>query len=550
MRLQPVRLIVTTLACLALTAWYFVGRTAPVNAVASGRGPADNSIATSLKTRTPIKHLVVIFQENVSFDHYFATYPHALNPPGEPPFHAAPNTPAAYTLESAGLLAPNNPNSIQPFRLDRSQALTCDQNHDYTPEQRAANGGLEDKFVENTDTGGSPGNSAQYCPKGVTMGYFDGNTVTAIWNYAQHYAINDNSFGTVFGPSTPGVLNLIAGDTAGAVCGPTSSDVVYQSPGACSPTSALPTSLAAATASGTVVGDPDQYYDKCSSGGYGSAKTAAVETPNIGDLLNASHITWGWFNGGFDNCSSKHAALAYDRAVGTNPASDPNGATGDYSAHHEGFQYFASTSNPQHLPPSSVAMIGQTDQANHQYDLNDFIAAANADNLPAVSFLKAPKYQDGHAGYSDPLDEQAFLVNTINVLMSGPSWKSTAIIISYDDSDGWYDHLAGPIVNHSNTSLDVNCGSSSDGAPARCGYGPHLPYLVISPYARVNYVDHSLTDQTSTLRFIEDNWLNFKRLSSESFDRKAVPIMGMFDWNQHLPWGDKLILNPVTGEPY
>ena len=116
----------------------------------------------------------------------------------------------------------------------------------------------------------------------------------------------------------------------------------------------------------------------------------------------------------------------------------------DYSPHHEPFEYYASTANPMHKPPTSVAMVGHTDQANHQYDTADFFAAANAGNLPAVSYLKAPKYQDGHAGYSDPLDEQTWLADTINQLQSLPTWRSTAVVVTYDDSDGWYDHVLGP----------------------------------------------------------------------------------------------------------
>jgi phospholipase C len=131
-----------------------------------------------------------------------------------------------------------------------------------------------------------------------------------------------------------------------------------------------------------------------------------------------------------------------------------------------------------------------------------------------------------------------------------PSWSSTAIIINYDDSDGWYDHVMGPIVNRSHSKRDTSCGSVSDGAPGRCGYGPRLPYLVISPYARANMVDHQVIDQTSTLRFIEDNWLGGQRISSESFDRIAGSINAMFDF-RHVPQSTKrrLILDPVTGEP-
>jgi phospholipase C len=126
-------------------------------------------------TATPIKHLVVIFNENNSFDHYFATYPNAVNPPDEPPFVALPNTPPVNGLTPA--LIANNPNSTKPFRLDRSEQALCDNDNHYTDEQNAYDGGLLDKFPDSTN-----GSS---CPPGNNMGYYDGNTVTAWWNYAR-----------------------------------------------------------------------------------------------------------------------------------------------------------------------------------------------------------------------------------------------------------------------------------------------------------------------------------------------------------------------------
>src|SRR5215470_18307987 len=141
------------------------------------------------RAQTPIKHLVVIFQENVSFDHYFATYPIAANPPGGPQFVADDDTPSVNGLSDALLTA--NPNSVQPFRLDRSQAATCDQDHDYTHEQRAFDFGLMDKFPETVGVG-APGCEDYGKGKGLVMGYYDGNSVTALWNYAQHFAMNDN----------------------------------------------------------------------------------------------------------------------------------------------------------------------------------------------------------------------------------------------------------------------------------------------------------------------------------------------------------------------
>ncbi len=177
--------------------------------------------------------------------------------------------------------------------------------------------------------------------------------------------------------------------------------------------------------------------------------------------------------------------------------------------------------------------------------------------MPAVSFLKAPGYLDGHAGYSDPLLEQGFVVNAINTIMTSKFWKSTAIVLAYDDSDGWYDHQMGPIVNSSATMSDAltspgHCGNGTplNGINGRCGYGPRLPLLVISPFAKPNFVDHTTTDQSSILRFIEDNW-GTGRIGGGSFDALAGSLTNMFDFGEESeePGERRLILDPITGAP-
>jgi phospholipase C len=221
--------------------------------------------------------------------------------------------------------------------------------------------------------------------------------------------------------------------------------------------------------------------------------------------------------------------------------------------HHEPFQYHNSTANAHHLPPSLAAMIGKTDQANHQYDLSEFWIAADTGNLPAVSFLKASQYQTGHPRSSDPIDEQAFLVDTINRLQRLPEWTSSAAIIAYDDSGGWYDHAMPPTISQSNDPVNdalgpnLLCGHAPAGAyQDRCGYGARLPMLLLSPYAKVNYVDHSVIDQSSILRFIEDNW-HLGRIGNQSFDAKAGSLMNIFDFTAAGPRADKLFLSPLTG---
>jgi phospholipase C len=507
-------------------------------------GPATNSTLA-------IKHVIVIYDENVSFDHYFGTYPNALNLQGENPFTAASGTPAVNGL--SGTLLTANPNlnpangdgATNTFRLAPSQAATADQDHSYTPEQMAFDNGAMDLFPLSVGAGNTTGEGIT-TTTGLTMGYFDGNTVTALWNYAQNFAMNDNSFGTNFGPSTPGAINLISGQTngVGATLNGTGDEVDDGYGGL------------------TLIGDADPIGDVCASP---TRAQAQMTSPNIGDLLNTKSITWGSFMGGFDLTATNTNGTTGCARSTTSAITGVNET--DYIPHHAWFQYYASTSNPGHTRPSSPTAIGTSSDggANHQYDINDFFAAVSAGNLPAVSFLKAQAYQDGHAGYSDPIDEQAFVVNVVNTIEQSKFWGSTAIIIAYDDSDGWYDHVYNKPVNGSATTADVLngtgiCGTSTTALPGvvststhaqgRCGYGPRLPLLVISPWAKPNYVDGTLTDQSSITRFIEDTFLAGTRIGFGSTDSIAGTINNMFNFSRPSPQNKNLpILDPTTGEP-
>jgi phospholipase C len=514
-------------------------------------GPTRDA-ADFYETETPIKHVIVIFGENISFDHYFATYPYATNPQGEPPFSAKDGTPRANNLLSGGLLD-ENPNSTQPFRMDTGVAsVTCDQNHSYTPEQQADDHGLMDKFPEFTGTANSPSSPCNDYGKGIgsVMGYFDGNTVTAIWNYAQHFALSDNSYSTEFGPSTVGAINLIAGTTEGATMQKLKVNGKAAAPSG---------NIANGQLTGSLIGDVRPLGDECvlTDPGLQGANLVSFSGKNVGDLLNAKNITWGWFQGGFrptgydaNNhavCGQHHAGLAGDD--GTNPE---NSSDGDYIPHHEPFEFFASTLNGHHNKPSNPSLIGtSSDGAIHQYDVLDFWTAFGNKQLPAVTYLKAGAYEDGHPGYSDPIDEQNFIISVVNAVASSPYWQNTAIILAYDDSDGWYDHALGPIVNQSAVSDDElaagsDCGSASSATQGQCGYGPRQPLLVISAFAKQNYIDHQATDQSSILRFIEENW-GLGTIGGNSSDVKAGRLNGMFNFEGG-PVAPALILDPSTGE--
>jgi phospholipase C len=466
--------------------------------------PIDHSADTT----TPIKHVVVIYDENESFDHYFGTYPNATNQDGTP-FTAAAGTPIPNNYISHPELATANPNKFNPTRLDAAHALTCDQSHSYGSEQNAYNNGAMDKFVESTQS--SCTTAGLFFTDGIVMDYYDGNTVTGLWNLAQNYAMSDNSFSSGFGPSTPGALNLVSGNTSGVL------DV----------TSVDGTPVTGVTR--TMTSDTDPFYDDCADTNHTkTGNLAQLQGKNIGDLLNTQGVSWGWFEDGFaPSTTAANSTSGFAACNTTVPitAGGINVPIPAYSAHHEPFEYYASTSNRHHLPPASAAEVGHDGQANHNYDSSYFYQALASNTLPAVSFVKPATAQDGHPGSSNPVDEQISVVKEINAIEQSAAWPSTAIVFAYDDSDGWYDHVASPILDGSAaagnaavctsaTTLDIG------GQVNRCGPGPRQPLLVISPFAKQNYIDHTPTEQASILKFIEQNW-STGQVGGGSFDARA-----------------------------
>jgi phospholipase C len=611
-------------------------------------------------TATPIKHVVVIFQENVSFDHYFGTYPNATGTDGQP-FAGRPGTPAVDgllpatdgslpdSLRHTTDLTTANPNSAAPLRLDSTPTgntggpggqLTCDQDHNYSDEQQSFDDGKMDQFVQSVGTGSGNSPFGIPCQAAQVMDYYDGNTVTSLWNYAQRYAMSDNSFGTTFGPSAPGAINLVAGNTGGV-------DTDHEAGNVTVATSIAPN--ADVTPDGkngvSLTSDAQPYWDDCST-----RDAVALSGENIGDVLNDAGLSWGWFQGGF-RPTTTFAAAAPATGHANQPTATfipdefsgnfagkvmPNGASNqalcdavhpvgtafgatsaqtpplkfgfkdDYIAHHEPFQYYATTANPHHLTiptddsgtdtldglktigtdtQTFVRGVPQFDTPNHNYDTSDFDQLVNAitagklppSALPAVTFLKAPGYQDGHAAYSDPEDEQNFVVDEVNSLMKSPDWSSTVVFVNYDDSDGWYDHVYSGVTNPSLSGADNltstktgkigstnptsgQCGPSPQtskplgGEQGRCGLGPRLPMIAISPCADPDTVDHNLSNQASIINFIEYNWSlppipgSFDQALANMDAQEGVPfdLAGLFDFsNCKQP---AAILDPVTGE--
>ena len=601
--------------------------------------------AEQLPTKTPIKHLIILVEENEAFDKMFGTYPYAANPQDEssPRFYGivgnkVPNNYLmvdhnGYPLDAQGAeihqftpdtrpqfnaILNNNPNGINPYRLNYNDYM-CASSHQYNEELWAYGvlkfgsnqlGDLKaDKFlkysgagiggdivqnhlaniskIEKTDSpfyrdvfgwaclspsdnmrniynaAGNPDSThsissnlelmqgtgliagtildpiGKYNPQGrkyysqrfgQTMGYWDGNSTQALWNYAQHFTISDNFHQLTYGPSVLGHLSHIYGAT-----GPLDTRYTTNS------------SLFINSLIGFVTKDGKGNYfmeenlnpvlDVCSNPNITSntndeTSTSAVlmQTRNIGNLLSEYQISWGWFAGGFRNKVDNNCTETGYNQFGTNITT--------FQSAVEPFQFSAATANPFHLPPQQGDLIGGEGQANHQYDLSDFVTALNQDKLPAVVYLKAKNYQNGHGYTSSPGDEQNWLVNVMNKIQQSKAYGrgDTAIIITEDDSDGGYDHVIEPPHRTYNNNTMY-------------GLGPRLAFVLISPYAKHNYVDSTLTDQTSILRFIKYNWnLGEQLINDYSEENNSGTLQNMFDFSQSASIKPELLY--CDGSPY
>ena len=607
-------------------------------------------------TATPIKHIVVLIEENVAFDKYFGTYPYAANPEDEnsPRFYGVvgnkvpnnflqvnqeglpvdANTNPIHSFSPDGQrpvfnsILTHNPNAVNPYRIYYNE-YPCYASHENTSELLAygitGDGKMRaDGFVwhggqgvgsspfvninhswagfeTNNDTpfireelgfgcfapannmrniyngAGDSGSinsvAADYelmqgqlsqgihvnlrpslgqrkyytVPYGQVMGYYDGNSATALWNYAQRYAINDNYHGLIYGPTTPGHLNLIYGAT-----GPInpkyttySKMVIDIAMGALVPYLNRKTGQTEYY----IMGNPNPYFDKCADSGYTHGEEVAagsyvISMPNIGDVMNAQAkpITWGYFSAGFRDPNTCNAYAPSQYGVHTAPA-EPFGFV-TYGASVEPFQYSPTTSNFYHTAPDPDERIGGPGKANHQYDMEDFLKALDSDELPAVSYIKQKAHQSAHGDYSSVLDEQNWLVNIVNKIQQSKDYLSggTAIIILQDDSDGAYDHvLLKPETKYNNGTA--------------IGPGPRMVFQIISPYARKNYVDSTQIDQSSINKFIKYNWLIESKINDSSTDQDSGSLLNMFDFNQHpdvkpfLLYCDGTIYDGSTGTP-
>ena len=411
-----------------------------------------------------INHVVVIYLENRSFDNLYGEFPGAdglasaasapkqVNTMGEV-YGALPQVagqPFPTTL-------PNAPFNVEEYVP--ATAITRDLVHKFYHEQSQIDGGRMDRFAAVSDA------------QGLAMGFYHTANLPMAAEATQ-YTLCDHFFHSAFGSSFLNHQFLIASVAPTFPNAPTTDIAVLDDKGTL-------------THDGFVTPDGYAVNTAYSVNSPHPAKSAPENlvpnqtSPTIGDRLSDAHLTWAWYSGGWN-----------DAMAGT--------PSRFFQYHHQPFAYFARYAD------------GTPGRAEHLKDETDFVAAARSGALPAVSFVKPLGMNNEHAGYADIMTGEQHTVELINAVRNGPNWNDTAIIVTYDENGGWWDHVAPPRVD-------------------RWGPGTRVPAIVISPYARRNFVDHTVLETASILAFIETRW-GLKPLSIH--DAKAANLTSAFDFGQ------------------
>jgi phospholipase C len=425
-------------------------------------GDAGDAATTGL---SKINHFVVIYMENHSFDNLYGEFPNAEGrssieagapnvvqvAPEAGAYDTLPISASEITLTPAFADAslPNGPFSLETFV--QPDQLTVDLHHLFYTEQFQINDGGMNQFVYFSDA------------LGMSMGYWH-TMHLPVPVVAQQFTVCDHFFHAAFGGSFLNHFWLISARTPEWMNAP--------APDAGGPSIDNPT---------TIMDNPGIGEGQVTSDGYVVNTSFSVNTPHpptiskttlvpsqtfdtIGDRLNAANVDWAWYAGGWNDIN---AWLAAD-AAGSQPA-------GNFQYHHQPFVYFANYAD------------GTALKTKHLKDEQDFLAAAKAGTLPGVSFVKPVGINNEHPGYTDVLQGDVHLLSLIEAVQNSPNWSDTAIIITYDEHGGQWDHVAPP---------------SGD----RWGPGSRVPAIIISPFAKKNYVDKTVYDTTSILKTIELRW--------------------------------------------
>ncbi|OHX13115.1 acid phosphatase [Chromobacterium sphagni] len=476
----------------------------------------SGDIKTSLHKRmalSDIKNVVVIYAENRGFDNLYGLFPGANGIPGVNPASRGQYVPQKDFDNSAlpvlpptwgGLTAAGQTVTLnqaqtmnfanKPFQIDDANGLngtgvvvpqsvvTRDLVHRFYNNQMQIDGGANDKFAAYTDAGG------------LTMGYYDGSKMS-MWNLAQQYTLADNFFMGAFGGSFLNHQYLICGcapeypnaDTSpakgsiSAIDTDAKGNFIRLTPAVNTPASVLSgTAKYLNDGNLTPKDGAGKYYavntmqppfqpsgnaptaDKPQYADPSKATTLPAQSQaTIADRLDARQISWAWYAGGW-------AASLSDRG------NIYNGSQPNFQAHHQPFNYFASF--------DPVAQAGYRSAHLKDFD-QSFLADAAAGKLPQVAFYKPQGNLNQHSGYASVADGDAHIAAVVAKLQQSPQWKNMMVVVTYDENGGFYDHAQVPKGD-------------------RWGPGTRIPAILISPFAKRGYVDHTQYDTGSILRFL------------------------------------------------
>jgi phospholipase C len=423
----------------------------------------DYKTTSSSEAIHKVQHVVVIYLENHSFDNLYGQFQGANGLSNATAANTtqvdATGTPYTYLPAIPGTTAfPTNlPNTY--FNIDQyvsNDLKTPDVLHRYYQEQMQIDGGKMDKYALYNSSAG------------LSQGYY-ATSLLPLLPIAQKYVLCDNFFHSAFGGSFLNHMWLIA---------------------AASPTfpNAPSGIVAQLDASGNLIKDgavtPEGYVVNTSftvnTPHPASAVTANLvpnqTIPTIGDRLSDKKVSWAWYSGGWND------------ALAGNPAPT-------FQFHHQPFAYFANYAD------------GKQAKKDHLKDETEFIAAAKAGTLPAVSFVKPLGMDNEHPGYADLQTGENHTVELINDILNGPNGKDAVIIVTYDENGGFWDHVAPPAIDR------------------KWGPGTRVPAIIISPFAKSSYVDHTQYETVSILSFIEKRW-DLQPLSTR--DKNADPLSNAF----------------------
>ncbi|MBO0882613.1 MAG: hypothetical protein J2P17_20230 [Mycobacterium sp.] len=436
-------------------------------------GPASLSMAQTSGLQK-INHVVVIYQENWSFDSLYGHFPGAngldqaaattpqVDKDGKP-YETLPQP--LNTDFSPAVPDPRFPADlpVAPFDTQKfvgANQLTGDLVHRYYQEQYQIDGGKMDKFVAWSDAAG------------LVMSYYDATNMPE-GKLAQQFTMMDNFFHGAFGGSFLNHQFLIC------ACAPTwpeaPDSIVAQLDG-----NGMMTKDGQVTPDGFVVNTSFTINTPHPANITDTSMLVPEQTaPTIGDRLNDANVSWAWYSGGWDNAVIGHPSPLFQ-------------------FHHQPFAFYANYAD------------NTPGRAEHLRDENTFYSDVSSGKLPAVTFIKPVGYDNEHPGYATLASGQQHVADLVSAIQNSQYWQDTAIIITYDEHGGRWDHVAPPTGD-------------------RWGPGSRVPTIVISPFAKKAFVDHTQYDTTSILKLIEERW-NLEPLTDH--DAKAGDMLTAFDFNQ------------------